>query len=407
MTILTPSVVPEHMYTSEEVSEFLRLSLRTVQRLLQNKTLPAYKIHGQYRIKGLDLLAYLDTVRQDGQSPVADSSPVALASLLQVLPLCIEFGQDWLPWVQAEAEVETDAEYFLPRLKPFRKQMILRLGLILPGIQLNDNLELAPNAYRLLLHGIPLLEERLDPQGRYRHEPKPADGDEALAYGVGYAPDADGELSGMDLLFLQLEEVLMRHAYEILSRDEVAVILEQLRQSRPAVLEEVLAPLGSSPEDPRLTLGQLTRILRRLLQEQVSIRNLGLILEILADHAGEKVDLSALTECVRQGLARQINAPLLRGGVLHVVALDPQLEERIKALVLEAPESPLAQNWVRPLQAALNQVPEARVLLCSAELRRKLFEVLQGKCPHLRVLAYQEVARENKVRVEQTLSFDF
>lgn len=297
MSIL--SIQPETFYSSEEVSEFLHLSLRTVQRLLHNHALPAYKIQSQYRIKGLDLLHYLDQNRQGG-APL-EQPAIHLSHLLDVSPISIAFGSNWL--IALDSDSDEKENRFFARLPEFRRHMIETLGFIVPGFRLKDKPSLAPNAYCVFIHDIPIFE-----------------GEESRL---------DNSHEALELLFKQLEKMIQRHAHELLSRDEVAVILEKLRESRPAVVEEVM---HSEMNPNGLLLGQLTQVLRSLLKEQVSIRNFGLVLESLADHLpqcfakGVLLDLPALSEKLRQSLSRQINVVLANSErIIDVITIDSAL----------------------------------------------------------------------------------
>jgi flagellar biosynthesis protein FlhA len=387
-------LVPEQLYTTEEVSEHLRLSLRTVQRLLQNKSLPAYKLHGQYRIKGLDLLTYLDQNRQDDQQLRLDNQgPSQWIDLLEVRPLMIQLGQAWLTEV-------TDESALIEELEQVRKQMVQELGFILPGVQFNDRLDLPEQGLCLLLHGVPVVQVSIDPQGHYLLDKDSLDRTGIYAHFHSVPQPAEGSLTGRQLLFQQLQAFIRRHAHEILSREEVAVILDRLRPQRGVVMDEVLA---NEPQPGKLTIGQLTQILRALLQEQVSIRNLGLILELLADALTETQRLEGLVEAVRQGLARQINAPLAdHEGVIAVAGLQPATEARLQQ-ALDQQDLPAQQQWFETLRQALRQHPDLRVLLCAPALRKTIYQGCNLLHPALQVMSYQEVAREFRLKLLTTL----
>lgn len=366
-----PVIVPETLYTSEEVSDYLRLSLRTVQRILLNKSLPSYKIHGQYRIKGLDLLSYLDAVRQDSNTIIsAQKKPADLIEMLEVNPVSIGFGLNWLPLVKTPD--------FLEPLDQLRKEVVKELGFIMPGVQLHDNLDLEPKAYQIKIHGASMFTGNLN-----SNSPEPT------------------LLDAKDV-YQQLHTLIKKYAYEIISREEVAVILEHQRETRPTVIDEIMT---ESAQAGRLTVGQLTKILRYLLQEQVSIRNLGLILEILADHLTQISQLDLLAEKVRQGLARQINAPLAESDkVISVLCLDPQQEEELKEDFQPALSNISQTKWSQCLLKAIQKENPHGVLICSVALRRKLALILSRRFPNITVLSYQEIAPEYQIRPLKILS---
>ncbi|PIQ59548.1 MAG: hypothetical protein COW00_09955, partial [Bdellovibrio sp. CG12_big_fil_rev_8_21_14_0_65_39_13] len=106
------SLIPEKLYNSEEVAELLRVSLRTVQRLLQANSLKSFKIHGQYRIKGLDLLSYLDSVRRDSEAQAESrrQRPADLLATLSVPPLALELSPEWAQAIQNSLSPENEGE---------------------------------------------------------------------------------------------------------------------------------------------------------------------------------------------------------------------------------------------------------------------------------------------------------
>ncbi len=365
------SIVPEKFYTSEEVSEFLRLSLRTVQRLLANRSLNAYKIHGQYRIKGLDLLRYLDSTRQDDQPP-APQTPARYTEFLNVHPLTLRVGQGWLPLIEATPDSEVP-QTLMDRLPALRQDVVKTLGFVLPGLRVEDNLSLAESDFEIFLQGVSVLKSTtvslVEPQ---------------LA---------------LDALVDSLKRVVCRHAHEMLSRDDVAVMVEMIREKRPVVVEEVMRT-ELNPQG--LTLGQLTQVLRYLLKESVSIQHMGLILEGLADHLTEMpLDApvnSQLGEALRQYLCRQINAPLANAeGIIEVLTLDPDLEQYLEAGAQGGQPDDAFYTVLNGVRTQLKEAP-ASVIICSLPLRRYLFSALYRHYPQVTVLSYQEIHEDYRVK---------
>lgn len=349
---------PEKLYTSEEVSEYLHLSLRTIQRLLQAGSLKSYKIHGQYRIKGLDLLAYLDGVRRDPERPDAASRPVDMLELIKIHPVAIEVASDLVALLDAESNPA-----FMPALQDVRRTISLELGFVMPGVRLSDKSVLAAGQYRICIQGHPVQ------QGQLSH--------------------AEPAVAQKQLLS-ELDALVRRHADEILSREEVSVMLEQLRQEHSVVVEEVLSLDG--PQPGKVTIGQLTKLLRSLLMEGVSIRNLPLILETLADALEQPERSAPLTELVRQGLARQLCAPLADAQqVIPVLTLASESEAALlKAFQLQdAGLNALSQTLQKQL---IQSGPRARALICAVELRPQLFQLLRRHF-QLPVISYKEIDR--------------
>ncbi len=368
-TSMTPAITPETFYTSEEVSEFLRLSLRTVQRLLANRALHAYKIHGQYRIKGLDLLNYLDSTRHDNR-PVLPETPATYTEYLNIHPLSLRLGKHWLSLVEDNEETSVELT-LLARVPELRKRVVKTLGFVLPGLRLEDDLDLAEGTCEIHLQGVSVFKFEISPW-------------------------TDPQLA-LDTLFEHLERLVLQHAYEILCRDEVAVMIEKMREHRPVVVEEVMR---TEVNPQGLSLGQLTQILRYLLKEQVSIQNLGLILEGLADsltEADHSLSIPHLGEKIRQYLCRQINAPLANpDGIIDVTTLSPDLETHLENAVTNKAE---VTNFAvfDAIRKQLKQKPNA-VIICAVAVRRYLFDILHRRYPECTVLSYQEVHEDYRVK---------
>lgn len=392
------SIIPEQLYTSEEVSEHLRLSLRTIQRLLHTRALNSYKLHGQYRIKGLDLLNYLDQNRQSHLADLVPSqAPIEMAKMLDVKPISIDFGLDWIPFLQS-SEAEESTELLEQISTGLRHQLVQELGFIMPGIQMQDDASLPASGFCIKLQGVSLIQGELLPDALYLRKQNPLRHRHLQAvYEVSDHPDAkSGQLHFLDLL----KQVIRSYACEILSRDEVSVILERLRPQREVVIDEVLS---TDPQSHKLKIGQLTQILRSLLQEQVSIRNLGLILELLADALIETNQLDELVEKTREGLARQINAPFVNAEqVMAVYGLSPEFENELMQVIAEQ-NLPAQSDCFRRLHHAMSDLPENSVLICAPALRKQIFLHCRRLYPDLQVFSYREIAREYRIQLVRVL----
>jgi flagellar biosynthesis protein FlhA len=383
MTIET--LAAEHMYTSEEVTEYLRVSLRTTQRLLKGGELRSFKVHGQYRIKGIDLINYLHNVRSDStEIDESENKPADLLPLLKVAPLAIEISTSLIPLFQS-----SENSLVLKGLEDVRKQIIHNLGFIFPGIQINDNHTLLQDHFQILVHGSPV---------KYAH-------------GQGAT-----EAQMADQILQQLQATAQQYAHEILSREEVALMVENLRQTHRVVVDEVMQD-GFETHPQKLTIGQLTRVLKGLLREQVSIRNLRLILEGLADGLEMKLSGDALIEQVRQTLTRQIcstliDAPLTAGSaqVISVITLEQALEQiLIDAVQTDAwghTNFVLDSALSRGLLAELKDVCQnstLKTIICSPLIRSSLRRMIARHFPAVAVLSYLEIDTEFKIRAAASL----
>ena len=289
----------------------------------------------------------------------------------------------------------------------------------MPPIRVRDNVQLEPNTYRVMLGGQEIAGGELragqylamDPSGTA----PPIDGIETVepAFGLParwiHENDKDrAELLGYtvidaaSVLITHLTETLKRSAGELLSRDDVKTLVDNLKEQAPAVVEELVPN--------QLTLGQIQRILSGLLKEGVPIRNLQTILEGLADASVDTKDPRQLTEQVRTRLARTICEPHLDpAGTLHAVFLDPDLERNLsEALsgndgVNNLPQGFLGKFVDSTAEALSAMARDGRdpVLVTRASLRPFLAEAVAGVIPNAAVLSYQETSAAKKVETTE------
>ncbi len=339
-----------------------------------------------------------------GPAPTVDE-------VLQVDRLGIEIGYRLIGLVEPG-----EGGGLLEQIGNMRRQFASRTGVIVPPIRVKDNIQLQPNSYRILLGGQEVGRGELR-AGHYLAM-NPGGGDVEIegietvepAFGlpgkwITATNKAQAELSGytvidaVSVLVTHLTEILKRHAFELLTRDDVKAMLDAQKKLTPAVVEEVVPGL--------LTVGQVQKVLASLLKEQVSIRNLGLILEALADGAMETKDLRSLTEEVRRRLARSIVEPFLdEEGTLWAVTLDQTLERTMADAVVarggDLSNLPpgflgkLVDSAAAELQKAIQSGHEP-VLLTRAALRPFLAETLLAAVPGGAVLSYQEAAVARKI----------
>jgi len=310
----------------------------------------------------------------------------------------------------------------LDHIRSVRRQFAQGLGLVVPPIRVRDNVQLDPNAYRILVGGQEVARGELraghflamDPSGTA----KPIGGVETTepAFGLParWIADADkdrAELGGYtvidapSVLVTHLTEVLKKVAGELLSRDDVKALLDNLKKTAPAVVDELIPG--------QLGIGQVQRVLGSLLREGVPVRNLQTILEALADGCAETKDLQKLTEHVRNRIARTIVEPHLdQGGVLHAAFLDPDLERSLaEALagnegLANLPQGFLGRFVDRTAEAlaAMARAGRDPVLVTRATLRPFLAEAIAGVIPNAAVLSYQETGPAKKVESVQRIA---
>ncbi|MAT72615.1 MAG: flagellar biosynthesis protein FlhA [Planctomycetaceae bacterium] len=305
----------------------------------------------------------------------------------------------------------------LDRIQRVRQSVAAEIGIIMPKVRIRDNMRLEPNDYRIKIADMPVAQDRAEPgmllaidsgvtsgpiHGIEAKDPAfgadatwiyPSQQDEAEM--LGYTVVEPGAV-----VATHVTEICRRHADEILTRDSVKHLVDELKQSQPTVVSELIP--GA------MSLAEVQAVLQLLLREQVSIRQLGLILETLGDYAGRTKDPILLTEYVRHRLARQICTRYRDAeGKLHVVAVDPALEERIRAgfehterglFVRMSPQAIEATcNAIRKPLEKLLAANHAPIVLVSPQIRAALKQMTENHLSQLIVLSFNEVTRDTEV----------
>ena len=301
--------------------------------------------------------------------------PENVTSLLQVDPIELEFGYGIIPL----ADVNQGGD-LLDRVVMIRRQIALELGTVVPIIRLRDNIQLNPNQYIIKIKGIQVSEGEIlfdhymamnpgyveeEITGIPTFEPSfhlPAiwitEGQRERAESMGYTV-----VDPPSIIATHLTEIIRGHISELLTRQDVQNLINNLKEANPALVDELVPKL--------LGLGDVQKVLQNLLKEGVSIRDLLTIFETLADYAASTRDTDILTEYVRQGLKRAIsNRFFPLNETTSVVTLDPKLEQAIMAAVKQTEQG-----------AYLNLDPDkTRAIMKSVEQETKKLEDM-GKAP--------------------------
>ncbi len=342
-----------------------------------------------------------------------------LAGLLKVDDLTLEIGFQLIPLVD-----EKQGGQMLNRVRALRRHLATELGFIVPPVHITDNLRLKPREYVVSLRGIEIgrwqtegncmLAVNTDPkarpiQGIDTREPafnvaakwiQPGLEEQALASGYSVVDQTA-------VIGTHLAELIRRHAHELLGRAETKRLLDSVNDTHPKLVEELVPKL--------MSLGEVQKVMQQLLREQVSIRNLGTVLETLVEHAAHNKHVVFLTEQVRQSLGRGLVRPLLDAdGGLPVLVLDRALEEEIlytfdpegaKRLLGEGRRSaPNAQSFLRQLLDSVKRLTgeggasALPVLLCPSPARYHLRRWLEPFLPKVTVLSPTEIPQEIRVR---------
>ena len=305
----------------------------------------------------------------------------------------------------------------LERVQRVRQSVASEIGIIMPKVRIRDNMRLDPNTYRIKIADMPVAQDQLEPghllaidsgmttgtvEGIATKDP--AFGTDARWIASGLQDQA--EIQGYTVvepgavLATHLTEICRRHADEILTRDATKHLIDELRQTQPAVVDELIPGV--------MTLAEVQGVLQLLLREQVSIRQLALILETLGDYAQRTKDPLLLVEYARHRLARQICTRYRDPeGKLHVVALDPAMEDRIRA-GFEHNERGLFVRMSPPaIEATCNAIAEQvnklttaghlPIILVSPQIRAALKQITENQLPQLVVLSFNEVTRDTQI----------
>ena len=338
--------------------------------------------------------------------PEAPKGPENVLGLLQIDPIELEIGYRLIPLVDA-----TQGGDLLERIALIRRQTALKLGLVLPAIRVRDNLQLRPKDYRINLRGIEIARSEVHVDHFMAMSPGLAteqlDGIPAIepVFGLPAVWISENQKDYAEMLgytvfdssaviSTHLTEVIKNHAHEILGRQDVQLLIDNIKKDHPTVIEELIPDI--------LSVGDVQRILQNLLRERVSIRDLLPVLEQLATYAKVTKDVDTLTEYSRLALARAICKSFLsQEGNLPVLTVDPRLEQLLAESIQLSDQGAflsldpgVAQKVVKSAGDHLDRLlaqGQQPVVLCSSKVRLVLRRLLERKLPNLAVISYNEV----------------
>ena len=326
--------------------------------------------------------------------------------------LGLEVGYRLIPLVDKAQDGE-----LLRRIRGIRKKFAQEVGFLVSPVHIRDNLELKPNAYKILLKGVEIGEGEAFPgnllainpgrvagqvAGTVTRDPAyglpavwidPALREQAQAYGYTV-------VDASTVTATHLNQLILEHAAELLGRQETQALLDHLAKEMPKLVEDVVPKL--------LSLGVFQKVLRNLLEESVPLRDMRTIIETIADVAPRSQDPEFLTAQVRIALGRSIAQELFPGSAeMQVMSLDPQLERILLQAVAgggdaASIEPGLAETLVREAVAAAQRqeaVGLPTVLLVPGNLRTLLSRFLRRSISQLKVLAHGEVPENRIIRV--------
>ncbi len=338
-----------------------------------------------------------------GASPTGSPVEGYMEDFLQADRISLEIGAALIPLVSARR-----GPGLLDRIGGLRRDLARQSGLWVPAVRVRDNIQLEPQVYRVLISGRevtrgdvrPDLWLAIDPGGAARITLTGENAREP-AFGLPAKWIAENERNRAEMagytvvdapsvIITHLGEVVRRHASELLSREDLKTMVDKVRETAPAVVDELIPNL--------ITMGTLHRVLTLLLEERVPISNLARILESLAAHAPATKDVSELTERVRVDIGRAV-VDRFRDptGKIRAIVLDPRLEVEFRRLVQG---QQLALDPARLEQLTVRLAAEVRkanarghevALLCDASLRRAVRHAVSRSLHDLTVVSYQEI----------------
>jgi flagellar biosynthesis protein FlhA len=327
--------------------------------------------------------------------------------------LAIEVGYGLIPLVDVEQSGQ-----LLDRIKSLRRQIASELGIIVAPVHIQDNMQLKPGEYTILLKGNQIAKGEL--MANYYLAMNPNNTDEKIdgistrepTYGlpalwIKEEVKENALAKGFTVVDLatvlttHLSEIIKRHSHEMLGRQDVQQLLDTVKETHPKVVEELVPNL--------LPLGGIVQVLQNLLREQVPIRDLLTILETLADWSPATKDLDILTEHVRHALARTITKMhLTPEGHIAAITLGHNLESTISGALQQTDhgsflslDPSVAQQMMNNLAASLEKLSSLNfppVVMCSAQIRYHVKRLIDRFMPQIVVLSYDEILSKVEIR---------
>ncbi|MED3800909.1 flagellar biosynthesis protein FlhA [Lysinibacillus xylanilyticus] len=347
-----------------------------------------------------ELLEIEEEVATDGMK-----SPENVVNLLNVDPIEFEFGYGLIPLVDAAQGGD-----LLDRVIMIRRQLALELGIVIPVVRIRDNIQLQPNEYRIKIKGNEMARGELLLDHYLAMSPGDDDSIEGIdtvepsfglpAKWITEQVKEDAEMFGYtvvdppSVVSTHLTEMIRANAYELLGRQETKQLIDHLRETHPILVEE----LTPTP----LSTGEIQKVLGKLLRENVSVRNLPIIFETLADYAKLTSDTDILTEYVRQSLARQITSQYVGdSSSLKVITVSGKVEKMIadsiqqtdhgNYLAMDPQDSQTVLEIIAAEVERVSFMEQSAIILCSPAVRMYLRQLTERYFPQIPVLSYNEL----------------
>ncbi|TQR20936.1 flagellar biosynthesis protein FlhA [Psychrobacillus vulpis] len=339
-------------------------------------------------------------------------SPENVINLLNVDPIEFEFGYGLIPLVDAAQGGD-----LLDRVVMIRRQLALELGVVIPVVRIRDNIQLQPNEYRIKIKGNEMARGELLLDHYLAMSPGDDDSIEGIdtiepsfglpAKWISESVKEEAEILGYtvvdppSVVSTHMTEIIRNNANELLGRQETKQLIDHIRETYPILVDE----LTPTP----LTVGEIQKVLGNLLREHVSIRNLPIIFETLADYSKMTSDVDILTEYTRQSLAKQItsqyagNSHILKvltvsGRVEKLIADSIQQTEHGNYLSVDPNDSQtILESMAREVERA-SLLEQSPIILCSPAVRMYLRQMTERYFPQIPILSYNEL--ESSIEVQ-------
>jgi flagellar biosynthesis protein FlhA len=366
--------------------------------------------------------AYLTNKRLINEKKAAEA-PIAAAQnktkeekaedYLHVDPMELEIGYGLIPLVDVKQGGD-----LLDRITMIRRQLAAELGIIIPPIRIRDNIQLKPNEYRIkirtivtgkgeLMNGAYLAMDPGSVTKKIRGIPTVEPAFNLPALWITESQKEDAEMAGYTVVELpavlatHLTEIIKRHAFEILTRQDVRNLLDNLKENNGTVVDELIPSI--------LSVGDVHKVLQNLLRERVSIRDLLLILETLANVGTRSKNHEILTEYVRNALAPQICEVFKNDdNIIPVITIDPNLEAKLEGAVQETESGfrlAISPGDVARIIDSTGEIIESvkvmgeiPIVLCSPTIRSQFKKLTENNYNDLVVLSYNEIIPGIEIR---------
>lgn len=343
--------------------------------------------------------------------------PENVLNLLQIELLELEFGYGLIPLVDKSLGGD-----LMDRIVMIRRQCAIDIGIILPSIRMRDSVRLGSNEYRILIKGAEVAKGEvmtdrflaINSEGAAEtisgiETIEPTFGLPALwitkkqrerAELLGYTT-----IDPPSVIATHLMEVIKNHSSELINRQQVQTLVENLAQTQPALVEEVVPKM--------FTFGEIQRILVRLLRENVPIKNFDTIIETLADYGATIKNPDDLTEYVRQALSRVITDRFIKDDNVAVIALDQKVEQLIvektkrtetgMVTILEPSQLQSIFRNTKEILEKMDTQGKRSVVITAPVVRPKFKKLIEQVAPSLAVLSYAEIEPNAELRVENII----